>query len=275
MRFKQRISAFRKWLLMLVVGIAWQTGTCHADGPCEYDLGFFGEAIRVVVPGGVSVNGAVAIPLFANPPSYPNDFGDAAVFSTIYEDPQNGTQSCPCVAPGPSPCNSNGSCYSRMEVDIDSSFSTPCTVTYPGPCGIMLSHSFTCTKDHINAFYDHKYDGYEHSGDVDFSMNCYGYAFDCGGWPDDGMYGADALLYCYTPDTTPEDADIAYIDGSHAIKVSGEVCEFPETSVGMVTYTIEKFRSSRIYIQNGSCPIGVDPGKAHPGMSFVLYDGPN
>lgn len=137
--------------------------------------------------------------------------------------------------------------------------------------GMPASHVITFNNDHINAYYDEKYAGYEQIGYVDFSINCHGYAFGTGNWPESSHQGIGVLLAntCYLY-AMPSDAEVAW-SYTHSIKVSGEECDMGSgMMMPHIVLTTEKFRASRVYKQTGSCGSPANPYRAHVDPSFSL-----
>lgn len=232
-----------------------------ADSPCEFDLPTQNENFLINIPGvGIQRTG-VQLPLTGG-----FDVGDATQYS-IYNF-QNG-QPCDCSG---RPTNCAGAHYTYTVVSIPTSFEYQITLLYTDPnTGMPSAFPTKLTKDHINAYYDEKYAGYEPVGDVDFSTNCHGYTFGTGNWPQDGMNGIDVLLSitCYLY-ASAETADVAY-SYAHSMRVGGENCAIEMGYSPQIVFTAEKFRASRVYKQTSvACWDPVNPYQAHIDAQFSL-----
>jgi len=264
----RNVSSF---ILLASIQVVTACDIARADSPCSYDEAAFGDNIRFTFVNNtgtsVTTNGNLVLPLTG-----PNDCGDVVQHPLFYSTP-GGSAMCPCAD---RPQNCEGDCYSYMEANIPNTFSLTVNVAFTNPDGTAGSVSITFTKAHINAYYDHKYEGYTKTGDVDFSQNCHGLALGVGNWPGDSTYGAERILNsptCWFSAYIP-DVKLAY-SGNHSIVVGGEICDggleetmpFPQ-----FTSSQEKFRASAIYSQSSTCGLpGVNISKAHPGLSFTFW----
>lgn len=181
----------------------------------------------------------------------------------------------------------SGSQYITPDPDTQQPVNTPyqnCKGTFISGNSIALNagwevgmtiNNVECTlkKEHLNAFYDFYYDGYDKVGDADASQNCMGYAFGVGGWPRNITAVTNLLnivqnnqgASCYWQALHIGEAAISVTNdnASHGMKVTGMDCPTVDgsgvTQHNYVTEkTDEKFRGSRVYKQNGGCPGGVN-----------------
>ncbi len=140
---------------------------------------------------------------------------------------------------------------------------------------VINGQSFTFTNEDAEDFWDHMYLplGYEKIGTIDYSMNCHGYAFGVGDWPEDGQYGAELILECWQADDDQCDATVAVTQNGHdhSIKVIGAECNDGYTSWCIHENLIEKYKESALYLKEGDCPGGVNISAVHNNASFDLY----
>jgi hypothetical protein len=133
-------------------------------------------------------------------------------------------------------------------------------------------------------YWDHYYQDYAKVSGIDYSMNCHGYAFGVGDWPQSslGIIRESSPPHpddCYKT-VTPADwkeVEIASDDPGHSIKITGDECTIVigdpgnvpvETTLKMYEKTSsEKFRESGVYEQSGSCqnPVNLHLAHSRPG----------
>ncbi len=245
-------------LIAIVCAIVTLAGAQLRGAECSSEPPYFLQAVRKSVGGTMQPFG-VKLYLDASAQGNTNqdDWGSVTYYQTNEGNP--GQENC--VSPAK---NCNDDDYSYAVVDISTNWS----VTVP-----ISGQNVTFTISDAEAYWDHKYDGYTKIGTIDYSMNSHGYAYGVGDWPDDDQYGVDVILECWQAANDECDATVAVAQNGHghSIKLIGAECDDGYTSWCIHEASIEKFRESALYLQEGDCPGGVDIGKAHGSTSFDLY----
>jgi hypothetical protein len=270
----RRLRLFLTTARALIVGIVVGLSTDSRADTCDQQLAVWSENVIYTYTRNngdvVVVEDGIDSPLTGS-----DDVGDVIRRPVSHHNGAHGLVPCLCGMT----TNYVGACYERFEVNIETGFEFQYQHVYEDWSGDPVYESVTINKDNINLFYDIMYAGYTRNGDVDFSMNCHGYACGVGDWPNDFNYGAGIIInepVCYTR-TGPPLVDVAY-SGGHSIIVEGGICidehaaELPFHLA--ITRTVEKFRASRRYEQVAACDAGgVNVAKAHAGSgaTFLLF----
>ena len=168
-----------------------------------------------------------------------NDYGGGTSYPPMGHDLFGNSALCT-----PPKSNCNGNSYSYSELSVDDGWEAEYQI------GDTI---YALNVEHTRAYWLAKFVGYTASGDIDFSMNCHGYAFGVGDWPDDGMYGALTLLgegVCYEQ-SNPVSAKIALLSSAtHSLKVVGSLNLNSGNGTEVISKTTEKFRESQIFELN-------------------------
>lgn len=240
-------------LLAMACLVSWLSSECIAQ--CPADQSTFHVNVRYTLSDGITEE-EQGIPLNLFPLG--DDWGEAKSYS-----PMGG-----CTT-GKKNCN--GTPYTYTTASINAQWSDIITGSDDGV--------YTVNEANILRFYKFYYAAYDQEGNVDYTKNCHGYAFDVGNWPADGGPGVGVIINesafnpCYVP-AYPQNAKIA-CTGAHSVKVKpGIVLNFNSsysTSIWTIVETKEKLRESPIFKQSNSSGVVVINAKLWPSTSHSFY----